>query len=94
MDDLSVFVKLHMRRKQQSENGTAADVILNCNAAVVRFHDFLDDCETKTCSFTFGIVTSPKSVENPLPLLRHHSASVIDHGDTTVAIHLYRHLCA
>jgi hypothetical protein len=93
MDDLSVL-KLRVQRKQQSENGAAANIILNCHATVVRFHDFLDDSETKTRSFSFGILASPKSVENALPVLRRYSASVIDHGDPTIGMHLHAHLSA
>src|ERR1700730_15920773 len=93
-DDLSVFMKLRLERKQQSKNGTAANVILNCHAATVRFHDFVDNGKTKTCSFSFGIPAPPKPVENALPILRHHSGSVIDHGDPTVGMHFHCHLSA
>src|SRR6516225_3656614 len=81
MDDLILIVKLHMQWKRQSENGAAVNVIFHCHAAVVCFHDFLDDCKTKTCSFGFGILALPKSVKNALPVLRHYSASAIDNGD-------------
>jgi hypothetical protein len=94
MDDFSLIVMDRLQWENQSENGSAADVIFQRHSARMRLHDFLDDRETQTCSFRPAILAPPKSIENMLPVLRDYAASLVDDTHTTVFMYSHRNLPA